>query len=209
MPTVRFTFIAPLALALLLSACTTVEPPPPAPATTAAGVTSEATGAPREQAEIPELQLNLPQQNDNCNCAPVPVEDYTFFDKGYRSLLDGEYRDAMQHFERYQRLESSPRADLEAGIAIAYLRMLPRSPFYDPVVARDTFRVLREKNAKDLKVNESTRLMRQALLNMLQLQKKIDQLKQNNKTLKVDLEKREEALKRLRELTLSQKGTSP
>jgi hypothetical protein len=50
--------------------------------------------------------------------------------------------------------------------------------------------------------------MRQSLLNLLELQDKIDELKGNNKTLKEDLKKREEALKRLRELTLSQKGAA-
>ena len=132
--------------------------------------------------------------------------DYTFLEQGYRALLDGEYDEAMAHFERYQQLESSPRADLEAGIAIAYVRMLPRSSFYDPVLARNSFKVLREQNAKELKVHEYTRLMRQSLLNLLQLQDKIDTLKAENATLKDDLKKREEALKRLRDLTLGQKA---
>jgi predicted nuclease with TOPRIM domain len=43
-------------------------------------------------------------------------------------------------------------------------------------------------------------------LNLLELQDKIDTLKAENATLKDDLKKREEALKRLRDLTLGQKA---
>ena len=97
------------------------------------------------------MQLNFPQQ-DKCDCSPARAkQDYTFLKKAAGPLLDGEYDDAMESFQRYQRLESSPRADLEAGIAIAYVRMLPRSSFYDPVAARTAFRALREQNAKALR----------------------------------------------------------
>ncbi|MEE4146293.1 MAG: hypothetical protein V2I26_15925, partial [Halieaceae bacterium] len=172
MPTDRSTAFAPIALALLLQACATAPASsPPASATPGAAVSEPAgsAAAPASTAEVPELELNLPQP-DKCDCTAPPVADYTFLEKGYRSLLDGEYRDAMEHFQRYQRLESSPRADLEAGIAIAYVQMLPRSSFYDPVVARNSFRALREQNAKKLGVHDYTRLMRQSLLNLLELQ---------------------------------------
>ena len=209
LPTTRSTAIAPIALALLLQACATAPAVPPAAAAsvgTAAEVAAPVESAPGKT-EVPELELNMPQA-EKCACTVPPGADYTFLEKGYRALLDGEYRDAMEHFQRYQRLESSPRADLEAGIAIAYVQMLPRSSFYDPVVARNSFRVLREQNAKKLGVHDYTRLMRQSLLNLLELQKDLDELKGNNKTLKEDLKKREEALKRLRDLTLSQKGAA-
>jgi TolA-binding protein len=197
---------------LLLQACATAPPAAPtqgsaAPAAVAEQAAAGAAAPAAGKVDVPELELNLPQQ-ENCKCVTPTAADYTFLEKGYRSLLDGEYKDAMEHFQRYQRLESSPRADLEAGIAIAYVQMLPRSSFYDPVVARSSFRVLREKNAKKLGVHDYTRLMRQSLLNLLELQDKIEELKGNNKTLKEDLKKREEALKRLRELTLSQKGAA-
>lgn len=154
---------------------------------------------------MPELTLNLPSQQQ-CACVPQEQADYTFLEKGFKELLDGEYIDAVQHFQRYQRLEASPRAQLEAGIAIAYVSMLPRSPFYDPEAARSSFKDLREKNAKELKVHEMTRMMRQSLLNFLVLEDHIEDLENSNTTLKEDLKKREEALKRLRELTLGQKG---
>jgi TolA-binding protein len=209
LPTTSSTAIAPIALALLLQACATAPAAPPAAAasTVAAAEAAEPVAPAPVKAEVPELELNMPQA-EKCKCAVPPTADYTFLEKGYRSLLDGEYKDAMEHFQRYQRLESSPRADLEAGIAIAYVQMLPRSAFYDPVVARNSFRVLREQNAKKLGVHDYTRLMRQSLLNLLELQKDLDELKDKNKTLNEDLKKREEALKRLRDLTLSQKGAA-
>ena len=201
LPVPRTRVAAPLALALLLQACTAVPAVPPAPAPTpiAAATPGEPPVAGGDQAT--ELTLNMPQSKE-CDCAQAAAIDYTFLDKGYRALLNGEYEDAMQHFQRYQRLESSPRADLEAGIAIAYVMMLPRSAFYDPVAARKSFSVLKEQNAKELKVHDYTRLMRQALLNLLELQDDIDKLKTDNASLKEDLRKREEALKRLRDLTL-------
>ena len=197
---------APVVLALLLQACVAAPPVPE----TAASPNVVAEPAPEKQAatrspdDVPELTLSLPAPG-KCDCSTAPAPDYTFLEKGYRALLDGEYDDAMQHFQRYHRLETSPRADLEAGIAIAYVQMLPRSSFYDPQVARSSFKVLREKNAKKLRVHDYTRLMRQSLINLLELQSDIDELKARNITLKDDLKKREEALKRLRDLTLNQK----
>ena len=203
MPPARSIVLTSLALAMLLQGCSVVPPVTGDKAADPAKVAPAAPAPDGTAGEVPEFNLNL-SATDNCACGPAPDKDYTFFEKGYRSLLDGEYDDAMQHFQRYQRLEASPRADLEAGIAIAYIRMLPRSSFYDPQAARDSFRVLREQNAKRRQVHESTRLMRQALLNLLELQKKIDELKARNATLKDDVQKREEALKRLRDLTLNQ-----
>jgi hypothetical protein len=189
---------ATIALTLLLQACTTT----PA-ATSASPVPAAAVTEQTEAAEVPELELNLPQQAA-CDCTPVEAVDYTFLEKGYRLLLNGEYADAMEYFLRYQRLESSPRAQLEAGIAITYVQMLPRSSFYNPQVARSSFKVLRKQNAKELKVHDFTRLMRQSLINFVELHDEIDTLKASNTTLQQDLKKREEALKKLRDLTLSQ-----
>lgn len=198
-----------VALTLLLSACATGQlesaTPPPAPVDTAPAATNPAATKP---AAVPELTLNLPKGN-NCACTEQPAVDVTFLEQGYSALLDGEYEQAMENFQRYQRLESSPTVDLESGIAIAYLQMLPRSPFYNPELARSSFKVLREKNAKKLQVHDYVRLMRQSLLNLLKLQERVDKLKASNATLQQDLEKREEALKRLRDLALGQKGASP
>jgi TolA-binding protein len=192
-------------LALVLQACAAVPATPPVTTPPAVAVDATVQSPATAEGGVPELTLTLPPHKQ-CDCSGAPSADFTFLEKGYRALLDGEYDDAMQHFQRYQRLESSPRADLEAGIAIAYVMMLPRSPFYDPIAARNSFRVLKDQNAKELKVHDYTRLMRQSLLNLLELQADIDKLRGNNASLKEDLKKREEALKRLRELTLNQKA---
>lgn len=193
--------VLPIALTLLLQGCITTPAQTDSAATTAAGQAGESAAA--VDGSVPELELNLPEKSQ-CDCTAVPAADYTFLEKGYRALLDGEYDDAMEYFLRYQRLESSPRAQLEAGIAINYLQMQPRSNFYNPQVARSSFSVLRKQNAKDLEVHEYTRLMRQSLIIMLELQGKIDELKSSNAVLQEDLKKQAEALKRLRDLTLSQ-----
>ncbi len=204
MPVARSRVSLLLILSFILQACAAA--PTVTPAAAAPIVASATPGVePTVAAAAPQPSPELPEQAQ-CDCPDATTEDYTYLEQGYRALLDGEYDEAMAHFERYQQLESSPRADLEAGIAIAYVRMLPRSSFYDPVLARNSFKVLREQNAKELQVHEYTRLMRQSLLNLLQLQDKIDTLKAENATLKDDLKKREEALKRLRDLTLGQKA---
>lgn len=200
--------VVSLLASALLQGCAATSPSVPAASATTGAQTSQAETPPapppgQAAAAVPELKLNLPQQN-SCDCPSVPAADYTFLEKGYHSLLDGEYEDAMDYFLRYQRLESSPRANLEVGIAIAYVQMLPRSNYYNPRVARSTFKVLRKQNAKKLQVHDYTRLMRQSLLNMLELQEETSELKASNTLLQEDLKKREEALKRLRDLTLNQ-----
>lgn len=200
----RIVAFTAISLTLLLSACATGQvdsaTPPSAPGDSAPAATNPAA--------VPELTLNLPQGN-HCACTEEPSQDFTFLEQGYSTLLDGEYAQAMENFQRYQRLESSPTVDLESGIAIAYLQMLPRSPFYNPELARSSFKVLRRQNAKQLQVHDYVRLMRQSLLNLLQLQQRADKLKASNAALQEDLEKREEALKRLRDLALGQKGAAP
>lgn len=190
------------ALALLLQACAvTPDTTPDAATTTAVEAEASVESTPRE---VPELNLNLPSP-EQCDCVIEDTADYTFLEKGFRELLNGEYIEAVQYFQRYQRIEASPRANLEAGIAIAYVSMLPRSPFYDPEAVRHSFTGLKDQNAKKLRVHEMTRLMRQSLINMLILQDHVDDLESLNTTLKEDLKKREEALKRLRALTLGHK----
>lgn len=193
------------AVVLTLSACANSGQalPPPSPPQASAQVAASARVV---DEKVPELNLNLPAAT-KCDCpVAAPQGDSTFLEKGYKALLDGEYEAAMENFQRYQRLESSPRVDLEAGLAIAYLRMLPRGPYYNPDLARSSFKALREQDAKALKIHNYTRLMRQALLNMLKLQAEQQELEEKNKTLQAELKKREEALKRLRELTLGQKA---
>jgi hypothetical protein len=154
---------------------------------------------------VPELTLNLPEQAENCVCAGSEAVDHTFLEKGFDALAAGDHIEAVQYFQRYQRLEKSPRADWEAGIAIAYDSMLPRSPFYDPEAAAKSYAGLSAHDFKGEPVHTKILMMRDALETFVAMDRKITKLNSENKALSEDLAKREEALKRLRELTLGQK----
>lgn len=176
----------------------------PASSATGAAVASSA----QAQRPVPELNLNLPEERKDCRCVAETTEeprDTTFLERGYSALARGDHIEAVKYFQRYQRLESSPEADWEAGIGIAYVSMLPDSPFFDPEAARKSWRSL-SKQLDGLKVHENSLLMRDALENFLVLDQHITGLEAENATLEQDLAKREEALKRLRELTLGQRG---
>ncbi len=189
---------APLLLAsvlLGLAACATVpeaaDPPQPAPAAETGAAASPA----------PELTLNLPSQSE-CACVTPASRDYTFLERGYRSLSEGDAVAALQHFQRYKRLEVEPAAQWEADIAIAYLGMLPDSPFYDHDAAEATFRRLVAQLTAEMQVHPTALLMRDSLAAFALLNRHISDLESSNATLREDLQKREEAIKRLRELTL-------
>jgi hypothetical protein len=196
------TKFAVLATLCLLQACTAVEPVEPVeemiPATASV--------------PVPELTLNLAEQNCNCEIA-ADAADYTFLEKGFSELVEGDHIEAVQSFQRYQRLEKSAEADWESGIAIAYVSTLPKSPFYDPVEAQKAFSVLKkqkkQQNVKGKNVHERALFMRDALEAFLVMQRHVNDLQTANTTLKQDLKKREEALKRLRELALGQSAKQP
>ncbi|MEP1470481.1 MAG: hypothetical protein ABJK20_06025 [Halieaceae bacterium] len=161
--------------------------------------------APAEPEPVPELTLNLPDEQ-SCTCVEEVAEDYTFLEKGFSALSKGDHIEAVQHFQRYQRLEKSAAAEWESGIAIAYVSMLSSSPFYDAEAARKSYRKLKYEYTEDMQVHEKTLIMAQSLESFVVMDRHIADLENNNATLKEDLEKREEAIKRLRELTLGQKG---
>ena len=161
--------------------------------------------APAEPQPVPELTLNLPDEK-SCTCVEEATEDYTFLEKGFSALAKGDHIEAVQHFQRYQRLEKSAAAEWESGIAIAYVSMLSSSPFYDAEAARKSYRKLKYEYTEDMRVHEKTLIMAQSLESFVVMDRHIADLENNNAILKEDLEKREEAIKRLRELTLGQKG---
>ena len=179
--------LAVIAASLLLQACGTVP----------------VEEVPVEPRVVPELTLNLKEQS--ADCVEQTVMDFTPLERGFTALAQGEHIEAVQHFQRYQRLEKSPEADLEAGIAIAYISILPASAFYDTEAARKSYRQLRKELTGDMQLHEQTLLMRQSLDTFLLMERKIVELTRDNASLTVDLEKRERALKRLRELALGQK----
>ena len=158
--------------------------------------------------EVPELTLNLPEQQD-CTCVVTEQADYTFLEKGFSALVAGEHIEAVQHFQRYQRLESSPQAAWEADIAIAYDSMMPSSPFYDPGAARKSYTRLKSEQVEGAQVHEKVLLMQDSLDIFVAMELQLSTLKGENVVLKEELEKREEALKRLRELALGQKAAKP
>tara|TARA_R110002110_G_scaffold415560_1_gene650694 strand:- start:29967 stop:30527 length:561 start_codon:yes stop_codon:yes gene_type:complete len=168
----------------------------------------DASATAQDPNEVPELTLNLPDAK-GCDCGATADADYTFLDKGFAALVAGDHIEAVQYFQRYQRLESSPLADWEAGIAIAYDSILTRSPFYDPDAARKSYRSLKKQAPDNAQVHDKVLLMRDSLEAFMALDRQIADLKSDNAILREDVKKREEALKRLRELALGQKAARP
>lgn len=205
MPATRFTLFATGGLVLLLQACATAPPAGELPAASSAALPAAA-----EQKPVAEITLNLPDQTEGSrDCPPAAAVDRTFLDKGFSALAAGDHREAVNYFRRYQRLESSPGVDWEAGIAIAYAKMLPASPYFNWRAAREDYlRLVREK-PNGLKVHEQILLMQDALAIFSDLHTQINDLQKESDILTENLEKREEALRRLRELTLGQKGSAP
>ncbi len=187
-----FNFLAIAGLVHLLVACASTPPPvdpPQAP-------------APKP---VPELILNLPEPDTaNCDCEAPPGVDLTFLEKGFNALNEGDFEEAVNYFRRYQRLESSPGVDWEAGIAVAYVKMLPQGPYYNWRAARDSYVRLMRQQPEGIQLHGQIVLMRDALAVLVDLHTQIDDLQRETATLSESLEKREEALRRLRELTLGQ-----
>jgi len=181
-----------IAALCLLQACSTSAP------------MDDAT-AHRDASSVPELTLNLPEEN--CTCVAQDQPDYTFLERGFTALVEGDHIEAVQSFQRYRRLEKSPEADWESAIAIAYVSTLSKSPFYDPEDARKSYRRLNKRLTSDMVVHEKTLLMRESLETFAAMQRHVGNLQATNATLREDLRKREDALKRLRELALGQPVT--
>ncbi len=148
---------------------------------------------------VPELNLNLP--GSDCACQ-VEQDNYTFLERGLESLDERAYVEALQYFQRYLRIEKSELAAVESGIAIAYLSMLPESPIFDRDAARDSYSALRPRISDDMKLHTEVALMKSSLDSFLDMHTQVDRLIQANAGLRVELEKREDAIKRLRDLTL-------
>ena len=196
MPAARPPVLVAAVLALLLvQACASTAP-----------VDSAATEAGPQ--EVPELTLNLPEQQD-CRCTSEEQKDYTFLEKGLSALVAGDHIEAVQHFQRYQRLEDSPGAAWEADIAIAFDSMMPGSPFYDPQAARRSYKRLKNEQVEGLQAHEKILLMQDSLEIFVTMEQRVWKLQNDNAVLEEELAKREEALKRLRELALGQKGARP
>lgn len=183
--------------ACLLQACAQAPQAPPAPAAT------ENNAAP------PEIQLNLPAER-NCDCQPsAPEADYTFLEKGFLALAGGDIEEAAQYIERYLRLESSTAAQWESGIALAYIDSLASNPERNVPRSRKRFNELNKQEWRSMDLHAQSLLLRQALQNFLAEERRASTAQQEKRALQADLAKREQTIKRLRELTLGQKGASP
>jgi hypothetical protein len=178
-----------LALPLLLMvACVSVPPEPEAPA--------------RSPDDV-KLTLNLPRDAANCACEGSAENDRTFLERGMETLADGDYVEAVQYFQRYQRLEKTELAYWEGELAIAYVSILPSSPFFDVDAALVAYTDLQGREPVGQK-HHSIVLMQQALESFVLMERHVQDLERRSLMLEEDLEKREQALKRLRELTLGQ-----
>jgi len=197
----RFTLLAAGSLVLLLQACAAAPP---------AGDQPVVQPAVPVQKPVAELTLNLPDQAAaSCACTPATGVDRTFLDKGFAAMVAGDHREAVNYFRRYQRLESSPGVDWEASIAIAYDKMLPDSPYYNWRTARESYLRLMREQPQGPPLHQQILLMRDALAIFSDLHTQINDLQKEHDVLTENLEKREEALRRLRELMLGQKGATP
>lgn len=169
----------------------------------ACGGTPERAPDPAAVEPVPKLTLNLPKSD--CSCQQEQ-QGYTFLEKGFKALEAGEYLESLQYFQRYQRIEKTASADTEARIAIAYLSILPDSPIFDREAAGESYASLRRSADANLELHEKILLMRASLETFLEMQQQVRRLKQSNSNLRVELEKREDAIKRLRDLTLGREA---
>lgn len=161
--------------------------------------------APSNESEVmlePELVLNMP--TDSTVCVEGEAIEATFFDKGFTYLLAGRHVEAVTSFQRYRDRQGTPVAQWEAGIAIAYDSMMPGSPFYDPEAARISYARLEGTQPQAERVHERVLMMRDALAIFAEMSERISDLRSDNRELDESLQLREEAIKRLRELTLGQ-----
>ncbi|PLW81222.1 hypothetical protein CWI75_16435 [Kineobactrum sediminis] len=177
-----------------------------------AGCTSVPADLPEAAAPgpTPELTLNLPSREarKSCDCQE---RDQTFLERGFAVLAMGDPEEALAYFERYKRVENSLEAQWEADMAITWVGMLSAA---EPLVVDDAMRAsyerLVDRLQPEMQVHSTTLLLRDAMVSMQTMSDRIAELEATNSGLREDLEKRDEAIKRLRDLTLGQsRATRP
>ena len=155
-----------------------------------------ASTAPEPVPPVPpanELNLNMLEPRaaaTDCDCDALAVSQENYFDRGVRALAARDYDQAIIYFERHRELVS-PEAKREADVGLAFVTLLRQKS----MIANDGF--------VD-GIDERAEVMILALAAVRALEEQIDTINALNKTLSKDLEKREDALKRLRDLTLGQ-----
>ena len=181
---------------------------PAAPAAAASGQQAAEAAAPEPAGPKPELTLDLNPKECDCQAELTPPA-LTSLDKGFKAMSTGDYVEAVQHFKRHRKRQDTATASWEAGIGIAYASMMTNSPLYDAEAARKSYRRLKKKPIAEMRPrpHQQSILMAEALETFVVMDRHISDLESTNATLKKDLQKREEAIKRLRELTLGQTGS--
>lgn len=140
-----------------------------------------------------ELNLNLPEpqaSDSDCDCEALAASAENYFDRGVRALAARDYERAVTYFERH-RESGSTEAKREADVGLAFVTLLSQKS-------------TTAGEASTEGVDERAEVMILALAAVQALEGQIDALNALNKALSKDLEKREDALKRLRDLTLGQ-----
>lgn len=161
--------------ALLLLSGCSMQPPD------VASGSSDHSGS--DQSVTSEVEVSV------CQCpSDSPSDDFML---GLQALSQGDYAAAGQHFEEHAHAggEQAPR-EAAAGQALA-------DTLYEYLIGEDS-------STAD-EVTDRAMLIDLVLVLIAGLEQKVAELSLENAALAVDLEKREEALKRLRELTLGQR----
>lgn len=170
-----------IALSVTLFACQSVPELPAEPQT--------------ENDPVSQINLNIPdpkaEPETGCPCPEGVARDENYFDRGVRALAARDYERAGVYFERH-RQEGGPQAQREADVGLAFVTLLDKA--------------LEGTDAafQGAGVDERAEVMILALAAVQVLEGRLDALDAINKALTEDLGKREEALKRLRDLTLGQ-----
>lgn len=158
-----------------------------------AGCASAPEPQPQPKAVTPkkEVTLNLPDPAPiaACECEALVERAENNFDRGVRALAARDYEQAKVHFQRH-RASGGSEAQREADVGIAFVTLMS-----DAAKGGD---------ARAEGVDERAEVMILALAAVQTLEGRLDALNALNEALSKDLEKREEALKRLRDLTLGQ-----
>ena len=161
-------------------------------ALTLSGCAATPSNTSSEDAQAVALNLPTPSQMLNCDCEAQALVDENYFDRGVRALAARDYSAAADYFQRHKTLETA-QAAREADLGLAFVTLLSKSNDVDAMPAAEG-------------VDERAEVMILALAAVRTLEGQLDALEALNQALTKDLEKREDALKRLRDLTLGQQA---
>ena len=158
----------------------------------ASGCATPESEAPKPEPAVSAAALNLPDPltADDCNCDELAVVEENYFDRGVRALAARDYDQAATYFER-NRDAGNTEAQREADVGIAFVTLMSEAS------------IVTEESAAS-GIDERAEVMILALAAVQTLEGRLEALDALNQAISQDLEKREEALKRLRDLTLGQ-----